>query len=360
MIRHFLFFLFLAYSFFSAAQTRSFTENRMLETKVHYGFIWPHHTSIAYSTNKHIPAFEINYLHQTDGQNFFDALYNYPRIGMGTSYSHLHKHEVFGSALGYYGFFDFSLYDYKFFTFSYRIYGGLSWLTKIWDFQKNPLHTAIGSHINLYFRVSANTRFKLNQKLELTFDFGLTHFSNGRIKNPNLGLNLVTISSGLTYNINYNNHYSTISPEKPELKNWNINITSYNGYKALGNFKNTYYYKSALNLLCGYNINHKKQYGVGVDLFYDGSIKGDFLPTNPNSKPNLLQTGLIVYQDLRYNKLVLTVQIGYYVYNKHNYTAIYNRCGLKYYFKKNFYGSVCLKSHKTQADYVEWGIGYTL
>ena len=94
-----LFLLFFSYSLKS--QDNSFFENRLLEGSLHYGFLWPHHSSIAYSINGHVPGFEINMLYQATGKHIWEEMFRYPRKGFGFSYLYLQDNDVFGSSLGF-------------------------------------------------------------------------------------------------------------------------------------------------------------------------------------------------------------------------------------------------------------------
>jgi hypothetical protein len=203
------------------AETPGFLKDKLLETRLHYGFLWPHHSSIAYSVTGHVPALEINLLEQTHGKNYWDALFHFPRIGFGMSCYYLQDHKVYGSSLGLYGIFDNHMYRSNKWALSYRIYGGLSWLTRVWDLEKNPALTAIGSHINLFFRASATARFTLGPRSELLYDLGLTHFSNGNIKEPNLGLNIVTATLGYVHHFNAQQPGPIPAPTAPPLTDGN-------------------------------------------------------------------------------------------------------------------------------------------
>jgi hypothetical protein len=335
--------------------------NLIAETKVHYGFLLPHHPSIAYSVKGHIPAIEVNVLQQSYGKNPWDAYYNYPRRGLGLAYYHLRDHQVYGSCLGLYGIMDRPFLQLRPVTFSYRLYGGLAWLTKVWDLQENHLNLAIGTHINLFFRLSLQTRLALSQKLEWIIDGGMAHFSNGNIKKPNLGLNVFTANMGLAYKIGPSAGAIELGPIQGTKKvSFKLNYLA--GRKAVANYQDLYYYKSSLNALAGYNFNPKRQLGLGFSLMYDGTQKylwaqkGLEMPVFRD----MLQLGTVIYQDLNFNKFAFTTQIGFYILKPYDYWFMFNRTGIRYLIYKNMFFQVNLKSHKFQADYIEWGLGVNL
>ena len=342
-------------------QRKNFFTDRLIECKYHYGFIWPHHSSIEYSVTSHVPAFEINLLYQTTGKDIWEKLFRKPRIGYGFSYYYMRDHDVFGSALGFYGLYDIPFLKIRSFVSTYRINCGLSYLTEVWDLNDNFLQTAIGSHINIYFRLSMNARLSVSKKSEFIIDAGITHCSNGRTTLPNLGINLVTSTIGYIYKFNASN-LSEIKYKHPgALKRFNFNLSYAGGIVAVNHFINERYYKSTMSIQGGYNLNYRRQIGVGFDLFFDGPKKYDFREAGVSNykTKDLLEAGMLIYQDLIFRKLVLTIQAGYYLYHRYDYDMIYNRYGLKYKLNDHTFVSLSLKAHTTRADFVEWGVGYS-
>ena len=57
----------------------------------------------------------------------------------------------------------------------------------------------------------------------------------------------------------------------------------------------------------------------------------------------------------------ILTQLGYYVYYPFDFEGqVYNRMGARYYFTKNIFGSVSVRSHAAKAEAVEFSIGYRL
>ena len=348
-------------------QQAEWLNNKVLEGRYHYGFLLPHHSSIEYSVQGHIFGYELNLLEQSSGLSEYDALMNYPRKGYGVSYHWLNNKEVFGSVWGFYGLYDVPIIREEKFKFTYRIYGGLSYLTKIYDVYDNYLQTAIGTHFNLYFRLCFDVRYQIGKQLEMDFNTGFTHFSNGNVTEPNLGLNLVTSSLAFNYSFQPIEWIPKEKKKIPVPEKINIGTYMAGGIKSQGMMKNERYFKGVINIHTGYNFSIKRQAGVGLDIFYDGTVhhsdyvrydESTFLDT-ANVKP--IQAGGIIYHDLHYGNLILSLQIGAYFLNKKDeYALMYNRTGLKFRANKPLRFCVMLKSHKTQADYIEFGIEYEL
>jgi hypothetical protein len=75
---------------------------------------------------------------------------------------------------------------------------GLGMFTKKYDALDNSINEAISSTIN----ISVETRLysKINfHPMFLEYSYGLTHFSNGLIKSPNLGINVFNNNFSMGY-----------------------------------------------------------------------------------------------------------------------------------------------------------------
>jgi hypothetical protein len=70
------------------------------------------------------------------------------------------------------------------------------------------------------------------------------------------------------------------------------------------------------------------------------------------------RVGVFVGHELHLNKLGIVTQLGYYAYYPYEFEGrVYIRAGLNYYFHKNIFCSVTLKSHGAKVEAVEFGLG---
>jgi hypothetical protein len=70
------------------------------------------------------------------------------------------------------------------------------------------------------------------------------------------------------------------------------------------------------------------------------------------------RAGIFIGHELHLNKLGILTQLGYYAYYPYEFEGrMYIRAGLNYYFYKNIFGSLTLKSHGAKAEAVEFGLG---
>ncbi|MEA2105787.1 MAG: acyloxyacyl hydrolase [Bacteroidota bacterium] len=167
--------------------------NYFFETNYQYGFVWQHRPSIESILGGNINVLQLNIGKETYGQTYWDQLYRYPDWGAGFYCANLGNNEEMGMANAIYGYINVPLFLRKKFEVRYNISGGLAYLTKG--------NVAIGTHLNLYFDININTRIPLSNRLYLVNAFGATHFSNGAMKMPNLGLNLFSYRLGIHYQL---------------------------------------------------------------------------------------------------------------------------------------------------------------
>lgn len=331
-----------------------------LESRLHYGFVYPHHTSISYNIKHHVPGFEIIYNIPTYGDNIWEKKYRYPRKGFGLFHANMMNKDVLGSITGFYALMNIPLWKKGHFTTSYRINAGISYLNRIFDEHTNILNTAIGSHLNMYFRLGLDLRISFNNKNEFSGELGFTHFSNGNLNAPNLGLNMITVSGGFIHFLG-NQPGKIKNPESTKLsQKYEFSFFLANGARTYYEFKDDYFYKSTLSLSLGRYLSVKRLIGMGTDIFYDGASKPRFHKDNfyDYTIKDLIQVGIFGFHDLVYKKCSFSIQIGYYLYKKNDHIFnMYNRTGLKYKFSERIFGIIALKSHRTQADYIELGIG---
>jgi hypothetical protein len=207
-----------------------------------------------------------------------------------------------------------------------------------------------------------NAEVKLFEKTNLFIAAGLTHFSNGKVKAPNKGLNTITSSFGIRHYFNEHAFEKKEIIDLPDIKERNrLSVIWSHGMKEHSRFIDGFFYISSLNISYERKYKHWAQVNLGLDGFYDKSlrvrIEGD--PRDKFPESQLFRLGAHLGHDFLVGNVALTVQLGHYFYNKRFFiTDFYNRIGLKYYFNDRFILNMSLKSHNANAEFIEFGLGY--
>lgn len=362
--RFFILFIVLAFPFAGKGQfSESLKKGLSIETDIGYGFIMPHHKLIEYFLEDHIRTFDLRLTKATYGKKYWNQLYRYPIYGIGYYRSNLGNNDVYGFVNALYSFVKVPIFgNSNRANLSWQTAFGASYITDYFDIEDNPQNLAIGSNINIYIDLSLQSTIPLSKKLLLINGIRFTHVSNGKVKSPNKGLNMFTGSIGLSYQLF--DKPEQIHLELPQIKNKNEYTIIYAaGVKTISRYEEGYYYASSL--IFDYNrcYSLKRRWGLGADIFFDGTNKQFSNNTDKTDIVNsdLYQIGLHVGHEMVMSQLALVINIGGYIYAPVDVLApVYSRIGIRYRIKNKLITNLTLKSHWAKASFIEWGIGYVI
>jgi hypothetical protein len=343
-----------------------FTSNMMVEGRFYYGFLYAQHIELE-RFNGHFPVFELNLQQETFGKHLWERAYIYPEIGMSFLYTGLGKSPELGAAYSIFPFIDFPLVRYKNFSFNFRFGLGVAYLTKRFDRLTNYKNLAIGSHINASANIMFKARYRLTERLTLSLGFGLQHFSNGSLKLPNYGLNIIAMNSGLAYRLARENKSigdRFISPTEPYSAILRHTI-EFDAGGALGwknekavlgeNFMVYHIYENTF-----FPVKRKSKWGFGLDLSYDKSqvkiLENEGVDVTDKFK--IIRPGINAAYMLVLSKLDFIFNFGYYLGGLYKTDGpFYEKLSFQYKFSQYIYANVMLLVHWGRADYIGWGFG---
>lgn len=345
-----------------------------------------------------------------------------PTIGVGLSWLDF-SHEMVGMSIAAYPYILLDAIDTDFLNVRFKFAAGLGYVTEHWYTQEdtNPDHyyeptvnTIFGCPINVYLNAGINMNFPITDYLSLGGEFGYYHMSNGRTNMPNIGMNAIYGSVGVT------THFNTEAKKKPvdfpDLPyGWSINITG-----ALGAQKSAIedphrFLISSFHTGAVYSVNNWYGLGVGLDVFYNDAVSkntarnlycdGDYDIdgkivdcTTCGAEKNVdytfkhkVRAGIAMNNEFRFGVVTAIVDWGvyfynpsrniYYDYHKDHYGSVapkrdlfyespygagaeeafhYIRFGLKYRVMDNLYLHTSAKTHLHICEYVEFGLGYQI
>ena len=133
-----------------------------------------------------------------------------PTIGVGLSWLDF-SHEMVGMSIAAYPYILFDAIDTDVLKVKAKFAAGLAYVSETWYTQEdtNPDHyyeptvnTIFGSPINVYMNAGINMSFPITDYLSVGGEFGYFHISNGRTSMPNIGMNAIYGSVGVTTNFN--------------------------------------------------------------------------------------------------------------------------------------------------------------
>ncbi len=361
--------LFLSLGAYSQAHRPNSKHNLKAELKVYGGFLLSHHLELDIF-QAHFPSLEFSIQRATFGKKRWEAEYGYPLIGVAAWYSGMGGFKELGSAIAVFPFINFPIVGNDIHSLNFRLGLGLGYLTNRFHRIDNYKNFAIGSHLNVAASLFAEYRKKLNSRWTFSAGFGLNHFSNGSMKTPNYGLNIISANIGLSGYLTRPNP-SLDRKILPELypfefdgrKSIGIDFTFSMGSKDMSQQYGEKYlvYAGYLNILG--RVSYKSRLGIGTDLTYDASDR--FILENrgyPTDKPmQIAKVGVNLAYELVLDRLSFLVNAGMYVSGKERSEGdVFQRLSMRYIVIDDWFASLALSAHMGKAEYIGFGVGYRL
>lgn len=293
------------------------------------------------------------------------SLYNNPIYGIGL-YSSTFNNDIVGSPNAIYGFVQtpFGNIDNPRWSFDYRIGLGLSGNFKPYNEQNNPLNLALGSKNNVFIDFGIRSQYKINSHFKAGLGLSFHHFSNGALRLPNKGVNLIPVAFSIAYQPDglKQKKDTTAIPELIRKTLYHVNVGA--GIKDIDGHDGKRFFKSTISFYASRNLSYKWRMGGGLDLFYSASGNDEHIAKEKKGKlGSKLSGGPSFYLVHILNQdLVLNGNVGYYIHNQRfngEIRKIFLRAGVRYYVYKNLNAGVSIKAHQGQADFIEWTLGYT-
>ena len=345
-----------------------------------------------------------------------------PTVGVGVSWLDF-GHDMLGMGFALYPYILLDAIDTPYFQMRFKVAGGAAIVTEHWYTQKdqNPDHyyeptvnTIFGCYLNAYLNAGINLNVPLTRYLALGGEFGYFHMSNGRTCMPNIGVNSLYGSLGVTATFNSKVEKKPMKfPDQPY--GWVINITGAAGAHKSAIEDNNRFFISSLHAGAVYHVTNWYGVGIGLDVFYNGAVTKntarslycggvydiddeDVECTTCGSEKGVDYTfaqktraGLALNNEFKFGLVTAIVDWGMYFYNPsrnlyfdyhkdyHGSVAPkrplayktphgaggeeafhYIRLGARCRIWDNLYAQMTMKCHLQIAEFIEFGLGYQI
>ncbi|MBE0639254.1 MAG: acyloxyacyl hydrolase [Bacteroidales bacterium] len=320
-----------------------------------------HHPEMWALTDGFFPSWEFSLTKQTVGKNSWVYLRNYPRYGLSYRYSDFGHSIYLGEAHSVMPFISLQLLKTPKTLLDFRISLGAAYITRKFDRLENYKNRAISTHWNASVSFEVQGNWQLTEVTGLTAGLSMLHLSNGTIKTPNYGLNVPGVFAGLNFRLSRKPINYQIPDELILNKGkQNIRISAGIARKQLINHPDELFLVYSSEIAYARYYNNTNRFIIGADASYDQSNK-IVLETQGDTTSNLTELskfGLIAGHEWVFSRFALNFSIGYYLHNLNDSNdLVYNKLGVIYFFHKNIYAGITLKSHYAKADFFSVGMG---
>ena len=340
---------------------------------MHYGYLYfqndQFHSALG-RYSMHAPAYELSLHHNTYGQHRWEVLHNYPSIGLTFYYSGFRNDSIskeLGHVFALYPYINFPIIPNENSKLTFKLGVGLSYLTNKFHPTENYHNYAIGSHVNAAINLSFEYRQRIVDRLHWVTSIGLTHFSNGATRTPNMGINIFSVATGLSW---YLKRPKDLIDYKLRPKNYLFEfdgkrhfVTDYQytlGFKDMsqqyGAHQYFFIHNVATNLML--QLTERDRLGIGLEFIYDPSAKA----LHPEwSRPrDYVKIGGLVSYEMMFDRLSFMFNLG--IRNNaplpQKAFLFYQKVGLRYYFTDNLFATLSFTTYDIKADFISFGIGY--
>lgn len=327
-----------------------------LGLKYMHGFLLAHTPSMARMV---APAkgVELSWSNTLDSHSAAWRLLGDPRVGLAVNALDMGS-EINGHAFGAFAFCESGLLNRPHFSWKLRFAAGVGYMDKQFNIYTNPMNRAIGSAGNGFMQLLSYANWDLGRRGGLEAGFGMSHFSNGNLGMPNLGVNIPMLILGYRQRIG-NSGGMQVTRELPPRLGWQFSLRY--GMREIGIDAPQKFHIWMGDVTLHYPQSPIARWRGGVNFFYDPTYLFEkFQPMREASLPRVMEVAVFGGHEYRVGNVGFVTDFGIYLYRpdatKRRY---YEGIGVKYYLGDLVLISR-LKAHLTSADYFEWGLGYTL
>ncbi len=344
--------------FFSDAFAQ--TSYKGLQFNCFPGFLIAHREYMA-NMEAHAFGFELQYSSDNTGWKQVTDHYKHLKWGTGFSFFNLGNPKINGNVYAWHIHLEANLRKRKHFQSSLRFGSGIGYFNNPYHFSKNKTNKAIGSRLNGNIQLMYNTYFDVSKKSQIVLGLGITHYSNGNFKRPNLGINVAHWSLGWLQKLKIEeNKQQIILPQ----------LFPKNGFEFLFGFANKQIAVAdtrrftilSSSLIYYFKHNETRNWRFGTDVFYDKTYPYELFRPDKLKNVKLKDMTEIAFKvghEFVFGRIAVVTDLGVYAYRPSDYKKrTYFKIGFNYFFNKGIVAQTRLKSHMAVADYFHWGVGY--
>ncbi|MBI3512368.1 MAG: acyloxyacyl hydrolase [Bacteroidetes bacterium] len=343
----------------------SFSQNNnsgfYFSINAHDGMILAQHNYIRDMVGGNSTAIEVNFSRPVCGKKIWHCIYHCPEVGVTFVGVQFANPAVLGNGFSFYPFINFNIAQGKIIALKFKVGTSLGYVTKKYG-EDNPTNIMIGSNMNGFVNLRLNAQIRLSEKWRIETGIGMTHFSNGAMKLPNLGINMVSFNLGLGYHFGENNKMQMPDTVICRVRTFHVVTYASVGWAALTRGDSKKYTAGVVSINYETFNGKKIKWNAGAEVLYDGSLyeryKSDTIIGLANPVQNV-QVGVKAGFALVVGRLSMPVEMGYYAYSRVPY-HFFHRIGLRYQINDHFVASLTLRTRWAHADFFEFGFGYSI
>lgn len=346
-----------------------------IESNLRHGQMIRHTQKFTGPISNNCYGVELNFIKQTYGQKVWQERRNYPVVGFGFLYMNYNNPKVYGYAIGMYPNIQLNLVRTPKLEWTIKAGMGIGYVSKHYELNpsNNTENVAIGGKANNVSSFSSDLRYRFNEHLDFQAGMHFMHTSNAAFQQPNLGINVWGVQIGLRYfPITANPSLIKRDNLKPLKNRYLLQLRGSIAFKEGGWTDGPISPVYIGSALVSRRYWSKNKMFIGTDFHYHTlnyifyrSIGGD---DKKEAFRYSSQAAVFVGNEFLLGRIGVLFQLGYYYQRPIGKPDLmYQKIGGVFYFIqkekgifKEVYGTAILKTHLSNAELFEMGIGISL
>ena len=324
------------------------------------GFLIAHREYMA-NMEAHTLGFEAIYSSDFTGWKQADEAFRNLRWGTGISFFSLGNRALNGNVYAWHMHVEASLRKRNRFQAALRFGSGIGYLDRPYNLYSNKKNKAIGSRLNGNMQVMYKAYFDVSERSSLVLGAGVTHYSNGNFRRPNLGINMVHLNFGLLRKVQLiEKPKQRVLPQLFPASGFEV-MAAY-ARKQIAVADTRFFNIYAGSLLYYFRQTSSRYWRMGTEVFFDrtypytlfneASLKGIQVA-------DMTEIAVKAGHEFVFGRVSIVTDLGTYLYRPNDYKkAVYFAIGFNYHFGRGILAQTRLKSHMAVADYFYWGGAY--
>lgn len=325
------------------------------------GFLYAH-TDDAKNLEAHVQGIEVSVSKINNQNKYWSRYYKKSEIGYRFMYMDLGQPDLTGKVFALGTHFQFKIAGNNTRYLSLRLGTGVGYVTRKFDFYNNRKNMAMGSNVNGEIQMALIYQVPVGKHVHLKTGLGFTHYSNGSIRVPNLGINMPSLFVGMHSSFSHSQVRLADSTDDFKVTGKKHELLLNYAFKERFTAKPISFHIVSAGYRWLKKISPVRRWYLGSDLVWDPTHPYSHDLKNPNPRvgiDNSTELGVLIGHRYDIGRFGLLTDVGFYLLNPYQTKYFtYQRIGFRYEINNNWFANATLKVHFGTADYFEWGLGY--
>lgn len=325
-----------------------------------YGFIFRHAPKIGH-VQSHPWAVTAYFNRYHLGRCAWEQDFGYPQTSFAITYFN-YQNPILGHSVALSANMLLPIYRANKSSLQFKIGTGLAFASKPFDIETNFQNNVLSNWWSYVMQGGFWWSYHINTHWKVKTGLQITHYSNGAFKLPNAGVNVITTFVGASYVFNPENIIFQKNTHTFFEKKWHFQTALAGSFIETEINQPYKHFVFNVGLYAMRDINRKHRLNAGLDFSWNEGIKYQIEQKFPNqtSKPDYRRISLVIGDEITFGDMSLNIQLGYYIrrqFEAKTDMPFYQRYGLKWYFHKNIFTGLLLKTHASVAECAEFTLG---